>query len=180
MDHESSRLITLPYEFDTARITRMIVTGMIAFDLVVVIPGIAYSLLVTHDTAAVVLLFIIGCMTAFFGFIIANYLKGSSGTITARDVVLSPARVFGLKIPGPTGHFPIDRFRAVRVETSPGRSDPDAPTGPYDRIYLAGKDGTPDILIARTDRHDPIYGMAAGEELARLLDLPCEPKPVAY
>ena len=63
---------------------------------------------------------------------------------------------------------------------SSGPVSTDKTGGPHERIYLVGRDGTPDILIARTDRNDADYGMIAGMQFGRLLNLPCEGKPVPY
>jgi hypothetical protein len=43
-----------------------------------------------------------------------------------------------------------------------------------------GKNGTPDILIARTSRASGEYGIGAGEEFGRLLNSTCERKRVPY
>ena len=68
----------------------------------------------------------------------------------------------------------------MRVEMMSGSPDPDVRGGPHERIYLVGKDGTPDILIARTNRNDDDYGISAGQQFGRLLNLPCEERHMPY
>ena len=177
---ESAVAITLPYEFDTTRVTKLILKGLIWFELVVVVPGILYSVVGTGNRPGALLLFVIGCMAAFFGSLVAKHLEGSVGTITANDVVVSRGKVLGLRIPGPSGRFSLHPFGSVRVYMSSGPVSTDETGGPHERIYLVGRDGAPDILIARTNRNDADYGMSAGMQFGRLLNLPCEAKRVLY
>jgi len=49
--------------------------------------------------------------------------------------------------------------------------------GPHERIWLVGKNGTPDILIARTQRE---AGRALAKEFGAVLALPVEEKRKPY
>ena len=49
--------------------------------------------------------------------------------------------------------------------------------GPHERIWLVGKNGTPDILIARTQREG---GRALAKEFGAVLALPVEEKREPY
>jgi hypothetical protein len=48
---------------------------------------------------------------------------------------------------------------------------------PHERVCLVGRKGTPDILIARTDRN---AGRTVGNELAAAMKLPYEEQVVPY
>jgi len=66
------------------------------------------------------------------------------------------------------------------VEETSGSPSPDVQSGPHERIYLVGKNGTPDILIARTSRGSGEDGITMGQDFGGLLNLPCERKRVPY
>jgi len=172
--------ITLPYEFDTSRVFRLLLKGMIGLEVIIVVLGIFYSLLFSHNNAAALALAFTGAVVLFLGARIFKFPAGSVGRITVHEIVVTPGDIYGLPLPGPAGRFSLDRFTAVRVEMMSGSPDPDVRSGPHERIYLVGKDGTPDILIARTNRHDADYGINAGQQLGRLLDLPCEERHMPY
>jgi hypothetical protein len=92
-----------------------------------------------------------------------RFQSGSVGTITTDRVVIQPNALYGIRLPGPRGEYAISRSSAVRVELMSG------PTGivrrgPHERIWLVGKDGAPNILIARTQRE---AGRALGKEPER-------------
>ena len=172
--------ITLPYEFDTSRVFRLLLKGMVGLEVIIVVPGIVYSLLFSHNNAAALALAFTGAVILFFGVRIFKFQAGSIGTITAHEIVVKPSKIYGLRLPGPSGRFSLDQFNAVRVEMMSGSPDPDVRGGPHERIYLVGKDGTPDILIARTNRNDDDYGISAGQQFGRLLNLPCEERHMPY
>jgi hypothetical protein len=104
----------------------------------------------------------------------------AAGTITANEIVVKRRNVYGLEFSGPAGVFSLRQFSAICVEESSGSPSPEVQSGPHERIYLVGKNGTPDILIARTSRASGEYGIGAGEEFGRLLNLTCERKRVPY
>ncbi|MEA2712900.1 MAG: hypothetical protein QOK27_861, partial [Gemmatimonadales bacterium] len=73
----------------------------------------------------------------------------------------------------------ISQFQAVRVERVPN------PIGipieiqikPHERVYLVGKMGTPDILIARTHLD---AGRTLGNELSTAMKLPYQEQDFPY
>ena len=166
--------VTLPYEFDTSRVVKLIMRGVLGL-LLVVLLGVLYSLLVSHSTAAIIQLMLIAAIATYFGRLFLRNLTGSLGTITADAVVVKPGQVFGIRLVSPAGIFPISQFQAVRVERVPN------PIGmqiqPHERVCLVGKTGTPDILIARTDRD---AGQTVGNELATALKLPYQEQVLPY
>ena len=166
--------VTLPYEFDTSRVVKLIMRGVLGL-LLVVLLGVLYSLLVSHSTAAIIQLMLIAAIATYFGRLFLRNLTGSLGTITADAVVVQPGQLYGIRLAGPAGRFPISQFQAVRVERVPN------PIGmqiqPHERVCLVGKTGTPDILIARTDRG---AGRTVGNELATALKLPYQEEVVPY
>ena len=161
--------ITLPYEFDTSGVVKQIMGGVLGL-LLVVLVGVLYSLLISHSTAATIQLLLITAIAAYFGRLFLRNLPGSLGTITADAVVVQPGELLGIRLTGPAGRFPISQFEAVRLERIPN------PIGvpieiqirPHERVYLVGKTGTPDILVARTHLD---AGRVVGNELATALKL---------
>jgi hypothetical protein len=167
--------MTLPYQFDSSGVVSTILRGVLALLVLVVVPGIVYSLFVSHSTAAAVQLLLIAAVIAWFGKLFLGNLTGSRGTITGDAVVVERVRLYGIRLAGPEGRFTVGQFEAVRVEQSSG------PMGvegrPHARVCLAGKDGIPDILIARTT---PEAGRTLGGELAAALGMPCREEQVPY
>jgi hypothetical protein len=167
--------ITLPYEFDTSGVVKLIMRGVLGL-LLVVLAGILYSLLISQSIAAAIQLLLVAAVATYFGSLFLKNLIGSLGTITADAVVVQRGQLFGIRLAGPTGRFPISRFQAVRVERI--RTPPIEVQGrPHERVCLVGKNGTPDILIARTDRD---AGRTLGNELARALKLPYQEQLAPY
>ena len=167
--------VTLPYEFDTSGIVKVILRGVLGLLFVVVVPGIIYSLLISHRTAAAIQLLLVAAIITYFARLFLRNLVGSRGTITADAVVVQPGRLYGIQLAGPAGRFPMQQFAAVRVERI---SAPMSVQGrAHERICLVGKDGTPDILIARTALDT---GRTLGEKIARVLNLPYEERLAPY
>ena len=166
--------IAFPYEFDTSGVVKMILRGVLGL-LLVVLAGILYSLLISHSIAAAIQLLLVAALTSYFGSLFLRNLTGSLGTITADAVVVQPGRLYGIRLAGPDGRFPISQFQAVRVEriTNPTGVQ----IGPHERVCLVGKTGTPEILIARTDRD---AGRTMGNELATALKLPYQEQLAPY
>ena len=161
--------VALPYRFDTSRVWRMILTG--AFGVaVVVLVGVLYGLLVRRDAMVVLPLAVSGIMLAYFIRLFVRFQSGSIGTLTADRVVIEPNTLFGLRLPGPRGDYAISRFSGVRVELMSGPTDI-VQGGPHERIWLVGRDGTPDVLVARTQR---AAGRALGQELGAALAVPVQ------
>lgn len=131
--------ITLPYAFDTSGVVKLILRGVLGL-LLVVLVGVLYSLLVSHSIAAAMQLLLVAAVATYFGSLFLRNLTGSLGTITADAVVVQPGRLYGIRLAGRAGRFPISQFQAVRVERITN------PLGiqirPHERAYLVGKNGT--------------------------------------
>jgi hypothetical protein len=170
--------VTLPHRFDTSGVVKLILRGVVGL-LIVVLLGILYSLLVSHSSAAAIQLLLIAALVTYFGSLFLKNLTGSLGTITTDAVVVQPGQLFGIRLASPAGTFPISRFQAVRVEriTNPIGIPIEVQVGPHERVSLIGREGTPDILIARTDRD---AGRALGSELANALKLPYQEQLAPY
>ena len=170
--------ITLPYQFDTSSVVKLILRGVLGL-LVVVLLGIIYSLLVSRDLTAALALLVCAAILAYFGRLFLRHLIGSVGTITADSVSVESPRVAGFRLAGPAGRFPLRQFLAVRVErvTNPIGIPIETQVGPHERVLLIGQQGTPDILIARTDLD---AGRTLGNELAAALKLPYQEQLLPY
>ena len=166
----------LPYSFDTTTIFRGVMKGAAWLEAVIVV-GIGYSLLVTSSMVAVVQLLLIGVVAGWLAVVIFRHSEGSIGTITRDAVTVERApAVFGTRLPGPVGRFPLDRFAAVRAEEAFGPIGTGYAPRAHALVYLVGKPGTPDILIARV----PTVGVTVGREIAATLNLPFEDRKAAY
>jgi hypothetical protein len=170
--------LKLPHQFDTSGVVKLIMRGLLGL-LAVVLVGITYCLLVSHDRTAVLALILCAAILAYFGRIFLGNLIGSAGTITADSISVDSPRVFGLRLAGPAGRFPISQFTAVRVErvTNPIGIPIETQVGPHERVLLIGQQGTPEILIARTERD---VGRTLGNELAMALKLPYQEQVAPY
>jgi hypothetical protein len=162
--------VTLPYDFNTAESYQMVLRGGAGVGLVVV-AGVVYSVLISHDYIVVLQLAVIGAVAGGMTWAIGSRVRGSAGTLTADEVIIERApALFGLRFPGASGRFSLDRFSAVRVEEASGPVLPNVNVGPHSRIYLVGKAGVPDILIAQTTG----VGGTEAAEFAHLLALPLQ------
>ncbi len=166
--------LALPYEFDTTEADTLILRGAAGL-LAVVVVGLLYSLLVSHNLVAVVQLLLIGAAATYFSRIFVTKLEGLRGTIRADVVVVQDSGLYGLRLPRPCGTFGIQRFEAVRVELAPAPIM--AQGGPHERVYLVGKAGTPNLLIARSA---PETGRSLGAQLATAIGLPYVEQSVPY
>jgi hypothetical protein len=90
-------------------------------------------------------------------------------------VTVKPVRTCGFRLAGPEGSFPIGRFEAVRMD----RASPplEGYGGPHARVYLIGREGTPDILVARAALDE---GRVFAHDLATTLGLPLQHASVPY
>lgn len=164
---------TLPLRFDTTVVWRRILLGVFALQAGVILPGLAYAILGRHDGVAALGLGLVGALLLYFTVRAYPLMESGVGVISADGVVTRRGRVLGLRLPGAEGQFALSKFRTIRVEEA---SEPMLPAqgGPSECVYLVGREGTPDLLIARTqDRR----GGEWGEALGRLLGLPCERGP---
>jgi hypothetical protein len=166
--------LSLPYEFDTSGVVKVILRLVLGL-LGIVMLGIPYALFISHSKAGAALLVVIAALVTLFGRLVLTNLVGARGTITAEAAVVHPVTLYGLRLGGPEGRFPIQQFEAVRVEQSPGPVNVQG--GTHERVSLVGRDGTPDILVARTERS---AGKFLGRDLATALRLPYQEKQTPY
>jgi hypothetical protein len=156
----------LPYHFDTSAVVKLILRGA-ALVLLVIVIGIIYSLFVSGDRVACLQLLITGLIAAYFARLLLRNLIATRGTITRDGVALEAVALYGIRLHGPAGRFPLQAFSGVRVERIP---PPVFGTGgPHERVTLMGKDATPDVLVARTP---DAAGRSLGQNLAAALGLP--------
>src|SRR5437762_3379248 len=73
-DHEieGAMAVTTPYTFDTRGITLTLLRAALGFELVVVVPGILYSLTLSNDLLVAALLTFVGAFVAVIGVLIAK------------------------------------------------------------------------------------------------------------
>src|SRR5687767_10369513 len=168
----SAPSVTLPYRFDTTQIWRMILTAMLALEAVIVV-GLLYALLTSRPLDVAVSLVVTGAIVLFFLRKFLRLRHGSIGVITADRVVVRRGTLFGMTLRGPSGEFGIDRFSAVRVEMMLGPSGlhDTMQGGPHERIWLVGRDGTPNVLVGRAQFE---AGRTVGAELGAALGLPVQ------
>jgi len=164
----------VPFDFDTSETPTLVMRG-VAGVLVVELAGMAFSLFVSHNRAGAGALLISAAMTIYFGRLFLAQLEGSAGRISSDEVTVERARVLGLPLAGEDGRFAIRRFTAVRVERMPPPVNVQG--GPHERVRLIGDDGTPDILIARSQRG---AGVTLARELAADLKLAFEEVSAPY
>ncbi len=158
----------LPYAFDTTRVVRLILRGVLGFEIVM-IAGIVYALAAGRGLMVIAFLIVCGSFMLAFGWIVMRFLDATSGTITHESVIVEPMNFCGIRLPGPQGTLPIGSFQGIRVERVSGRIDTANPTGPSTRVYLIGRNGTSDLLIARASVEE---GSALGQDLGAALRLP--------
>ena len=99
-----------------------------------------------------------------------RFQTGSVGTLSSDRVVIEPNALRGIALPGRKGTYTLDRFSALRVEFRSGPARPDVQGGgPNELVWLVGKPGTPDIVLALTEDG---AGRTVGREFGALLKLP--------
>lgn len=164
--------IILPYRFDTTSVWHTILKGAFALNGVLLF-GMVLKLF-TGDVATAVGLVVFEAVVFGFTRLFVRFQTGSTGTLYRDRVEIEPNALLGITLPGPRGVYARERFSAVRVEFVTGPVNVDGQSGgPHELVWLAGRDETPDVLIARTDHR---AGRVVGAELARLLALPIEEK----
>ncbi|SRR5258708_27525059 len=161
--------MTLPYEFDTSDVWRMILKG--AFGLTLLIALSLLYTLASRQWAAAAPLALSTAMLFYFTRLFLRYQTGSAGTLSADRIVIQPNRLLWFSLPGPVGTYTLNRFAAVRVEFRMGPVRADVQGGPNEVVWLVGRPGTPNIALARTKDG---AGRVVGRELGALLDLPVE------
>ena len=161
-------VITLPYRFDTSSVWHTILKGAFALNALL-LACILFALLMSRQWTAVLGLGLIEAVALGFTRVFVKFQEGSVGTLTAERVVVEPNVLLGIALPGPRGTYTLDRFSGVRVEFRSGPARPDVQGGPHELVWLAGKPGTPDIVLARTTNGE---GRAVGAEFGALVRLP--------
>jgi hypothetical protein len=163
----NSFFVVLPYRFDTSAVVKLILRGA-GLLLLVIMAGILYSLFISGDRAASLQLLISGLIAGYFARLMLRNLTATRGTITRDGIQLEILELYGFRLHGPTGRFPLRAFSDVRVE----RVSPPvfAQGGPHARVTLVGTAGTPDVLVARAASREA--GRALGQSLAAALGLP--------
>lgn len=157
-------MITLPYRFDTSSVWHTILKGAFALNAVLML-GIVFSVLVSRKWTTVLGLALVELVVLGLTRVLIKAQEGSVGTLSPDRVVIEPNLLFGVTLPGPRGTYLLDRFTAVRVEFR-GPGQPDVQIGPHELVWLAGKPGTPDVLLERThDRSGPVIGEQLGTQL---------------
>jgi hypothetical protein len=164
-------VIELPYRFDTRRVWRGILWGAFGLNALLVL-GIVVTLVVRHEWLTALGLGLVELIVLSLTRRFINAQEGSAGTLWSDRVVIEPNVLFGISLPGPRGVYPLTRFAGVRVEHRSGSAQGDVQdSGPHQVVWLVGKPGTPDVLLARTpDR----AGLTVGREFGMLLSLPVE------
>ena len=71
--------LTLPYEFDSSGVIKVILRLVLSLLGIVVVPGIAYSLFISHNTAGVALLVVVGIAVTGFGRLVLKNLVVAHG-----------------------------------------------------------------------------------------------------
>ena len=164
--------ITLPYRFDTTSVWHTVLKGAFALNAVLLV-GIAFKLLMGDWPAALALL--VAEATAFlFTRLFVRFQSGSLGTLYRDRIEVDRNTLLGIQLPGPSGVYARERFSAVRVEFVMGAVEVGAQSaGPHELVWLVGRDGTPDVLLARVAER---AGRAAGAAFGAVLELPVEEK----
>ena len=168
-DAPSPAGLSLPYRFDTSNVWHTILKGAFGLNafliLCVLVSAFARPWPVTVGLA------LIAALVFWFTRLFVRYQEGSIGTLTRERVEVEPNAVFGVSLPGPKGSFALDRFSAIRVEFRSGPIQPGVQGGPNEVLWLVGREGTPNIALARTEDG---AGRDVGRKLAALLGLPVE------
>jgi len=163
--------ITLPYRFDTSSVWRTILKGAFGLNALIVF-CILYTLMISRQWTTALGLTLMELVVFVFTRLFIRFQTGSVGTLSSDRVVIEPNALLGIALPGPKGTYTLDRFSALRVEFRSGPARPDVQGGgPNELVWLVGKPGTPDIVLALTEDG---AGRTVGREFGALLKLPVE------
>ena len=165
--------VSLPYDFDSVTLNRNILKGFLG-GAAVLFALVLLALTVKHSLAAAAHLLICGTILGFVGHKFATVAEGAKGTITRDEVVVEPSAFYGIPLRSPAGRFPLQRFRAVRVEYLGPRAQ--GTSFLFARIWLIGHEGTPDVSLAM-ERDTTAKTLAP--EIAAAVGLPLEQVGVA-
>lgn len=170
----TSARISLPYRFDTSYVGTLILKAA-AWLEAVLLAGLLAKLLAGDVLTAVGTMFLF-VFVGGFALVIFRKAGGSVGTVTASEINVEPASLYGFSTTSPRGRFPITAFKSVGLEWRPRVPMPGVQmsSGINESIYLVGKEGIPDLEIVRlTDGS----GRDVATELGELLSLPVEERP---
>jgi hypothetical protein len=162
--------ITLPYRFETSGVWHTILKGAFGLNAVLVF-SILFTVLVSRELPKALGLVLMELVVLYFTRAFMRFQEGSVGTLSPDRVVIEPNMLLGVRLPGPNGTYTLDRFSAVRVEFRSGPIGPGVQGGPNELVWLVGKPGTPNIVLARTDDR---AGRGIGQQFGALLRLPVE------
>src|SRR3954468_14373850 len=110
---DSEPVARLPFHFDTAGVVTTIMRGVAAL-LCVLAAGALYSLFVQHRIGSATALLAIGVGVVWFGRSVLSNLEGTHGVITREAIVVQPGGVYGMRMAGPAGTFPMATIKEVR------------------------------------------------------------------
>jgi hypothetical protein len=162
----SEPVARLPFRFDTAGVVTTIVRGVAGL-VAILAGGGVYTIVVRRQAASAAALLAIGGGLVWIGRAVLANIEGTRGVITRESVSVHPGGVYGMRMAGPAGTFPLTMIKEVRVDrVLPGEN---MQSSGYERVLLVRKQGTPDILIAREDLD---IGRTLGRNLAEALGLP--------
>jgi hypothetical protein len=163
--------IAFPYRFDTSDVWRTIIKGAFGMNALLVV-CILLAVLGSREWTAVLGLVVSELLVLGFTRVFVRFQTGSAGALWPDRVEIEPNVLLGLSLPGPKGTYTLDRFSAVRVEFRPGSVTAEANSaGPHELVWLAGRPGTPDVVLARTQNG---AGRDVGRELGAALRMPVE------
>lgn len=161
--------LTLPYEFDTMKLSMTVLSAMLG--------GSAFMVF-----AALVMLMKSGplaaspCMLAalLLAWVASKYMTTfaglAKGAIQSDAVVVEPSAIGPLRIPSPVGTYRLGQFKAVRVIY--GGPVPGSGGGYlFAKVYLIGREGTADVCVAN-ERDTTAKALAP--EIAAAVGLPLE------
>jgi hypothetical protein len=161
-------VIQLPWSFDTTSVWHTILKGAFGLNALLGL-GLVLKLMSGRwlDAAGIA---VAEAMVAGFTVVFIRHQEGSRGTLFHDRVTVEPNAVLGVPLPGPRGSYALQQFRGVEVEFRAGRpsTDPNA-AGPHELVWLMGRPGAPNIVLARTRDG---AGRALGQEVGAVLALP--------
>ena len=159
-------MITLPFAFDTAAPWRTIVKRTVQF--MAILGVLILAAIVTQRLVAALQLTIIAAVLSFICLRARAIPMGAAGRITEREVIAEPVTVYGIALRVPSGCFPLDAFRGIRVDETLRGGVAGQRLRAIGQVFLAGDGAAPDVEVVSADR-DVAYAAAA--ELSTLLKL---------
>src|SRR5262249_11803784 len=115
--------ISLPYRFDTSSVWRTILKGAFGLNALLTF-SILFTVLVSRELPKALGLVLMELLVLYFTRVFMRFQEGSIGTLSSDRVVIEPNVLLGVRLPGPSGTYTLDRFSAVRVEFRSGPVTP--------------------------------------------------------